>query len=121
MFLDEGHHPSLENNLNAFVYQARRRMEYQDSRMANLEANFSYLETTCANMSSTLKTLETLVGQPTYAMNEISSRPLMSDIEDDDMWECEIVTFSFEEELPGSTLVEKDENELTIKKAANAS
>ena len=89
-------------------------MEYQDSWMANLEA-------TCANMSATLKTLETLVGQPTHAMNEISSRPLMSDTEDDDMWECDIVTFSFEEELSSLTLVEEDENELAIKKAANAS
>ena len=97
MFLDEGNHPSLEDNLNAFVYEARRRTDYQDSRMANLEAYFSDIKATCSSLSATLKTLETLVGKPTHVMKEISSRPRLINIEDDDMLECDILILSFED------------------------
>ena len=64
VFLYEEHHPSLEDNLNAFVFEARRRMDYLDSQMENLESIFSDIEATCASMNATLKTLETLVGKP---------------------------------------------------------
>ena len=47
-------------------------------------------------------------------LEEQSSRPLPSDIEDDDIWECESVTVSFKEELPSPTLVENKDNEITI-------
>ena len=46
---------------------------------------------------------------------EQSSRPLLSDIEDDDIWDFDIVTLSFKEELSSPTLVEMKKNELVIK------
>ena len=44
-----------------------------------------------------------------------SSRPLPTDIEDDDIWDFDIVPLSFEKELLSPTLVEKKDNELVIK------
>ena len=63
-----------------------------------------------------MKTLENQIRQLALAINEISSRPLPSYKEDDEMWECNIVASSFEEELLSPTLVEEDENELAIEK-----
>ena len=63
-----------------------------------------------------MKTLENQIGQLALAINEISLRALPSYIEDDDMWECNIVASSFEEELLSLILVEEDENELAIEK-----
>ena len=48
------------------------------------------------------------------AMNEKSSWPLSNNIEDDDIWDFEIVTSRFEEKLSGLILVEYKDNELFI-------
>ena len=58
--------------------------------------------------------METQIGQLALAINEKYSSSLSSDIEDDDIRECDVVTLSFEVELPGLTMVEKKEKELAI-------
>ena len=54
------------------------------------------------------------MGQLALAIKQKSSMPFPSDIEDDDIWECDIVPLSFEEELLDPTLVEEKKNELAI-------
>ena len=58
------------------------------------------METKFTNLDTIVKTLENQIGQLALEMNEISSRPLSSDREDDDMGECGIVTLSFEWNFP---------------------
>ena len=54
---------TLEDNLNAFVNESRKRMEAYDK-------HFNSLEIHCTNMGASIKTLETQIGQLTMAVKE---------------------------------------------------
>ena len=75
-----------------------------------MEANFT---NHVSDMCATIERLEIQVGQLNMDIKEQSSKQLPSDIEDDAIRECDIVTLSFEDELSGPSSVEKD-NELAI-------
>ena len=99
----------------------RRQTSFEERNLALLdeikksnEMRLSNLEANQANTNADLKNVETQIRDLTLALEKQSSRPLLSDIEDEDMWECESVTLSFEEELLSQTLVEKKDNELAI-------
>ena len=66
------------------------------------------------NLNFHFKILETQIEHLALAVMEQSSRPILSDIEDDDIWDFDIVTLSFKEELSCLTLVETKKNELVI-------
>ena len=63
-----------------------------------------------------MKILENRIGQLALAIKEQSLRPLLSNIEyeDDEIWDFEIVTLTFEEKLVGPTLVKGKNNEFVI-------
>ena len=86
-------------------------MDSKDSRLSNKEANLSKIE---FNFRTTMESLETQDGHLAMAMNEQSSWPLPNNIEDDDIWDFEIVPSRFEEKLSGLILVEYKDNELVI-------
>ena len=55
MFLDEGHHLSLEENINAFINESREKMDAQDIQM-------SIMETKSTNLDAILKTFKNQTG-----------------------------------------------------------
>ena len=56
--------------------------------------------------------IEIPIGQLAHALEEQYSRPLLSDIKDEDIRECNFVPLSFEEEIQDLTFVEEKKNEL---------
>ena len=54
---------TLEDNLNAFVIESRKRMDAYDK-------HFNSLEIHCTNMGASIKTLETQIGQLAMAVKE---------------------------------------------------
>ena len=56
--------------------------------------------------------LENPIGQLTHALEGQYSRPLLNDIKDEDIRECNFVPLSFEKEIQDPTLVEEKNNEL---------
>ena len=99
--------PSFEEKILALLDETKKENDAQEKRLSNLEENHE-------NINATLKSLETQIRQLPLATNEKYSRPLLNDIEDDEIRECDIVPLSFEEELLGLTLVEEKENEFAI-------
>lgn len=63
------------------------------------------MEETWSHTSVPLMTLETQVGEQAHAMNDMYSSTLPS--EDDDIWKCNIETFTFDEEFPGPAMTKK--------------
>ena len=53
------------------------------------------------NMTTSMKNIENNIRKLVLAIKKQSSRPLMSEIEDeaDDIWDFEILNLSFEEEI----------------------
>ena len=105
-----------QEGLSSNYEEQKRQSSFEDQTLALLdeikksnEMRLSNLEVNQANTNATLRNLETQIRDLTLALEEESSRPLPSDIEDDG-----IVTLSFEEELLGPALVEKKDDELVI-------
>ena len=65
---------TLEDNLNAFVLESRKRMDAYDKR-------FNSLEIHCTNMGASIKTLETQIGQLAMAVKEQAARSFSNDAE----------------------------------------
>ena len=55
--------PTLEDNINAFVNESRKRIDAYDKR-------FNCSETNCVDMGATIKILETQIGQLATAVQE---------------------------------------------------
>ena len=84
-----------------------------EANQENMGASPKNLEVNQAGLNAILKSLETQMGDLTLALKEKSLRPLLSDIEDKDIWEYERVPLSFD--ILGQTLVKKEkDNELVI-------
>ena len=64
------------------------------------------------NEEALMTNLENPIGQLAHALEEQYSRPLPSDMKDEDKRECNFVPLSFKEEIQESTLVEEKKNEL---------
>ena len=64
------------------------------------------------NEEALVKNLENPISQRAHALEEQYSRPLPSDIKDEDKREYNFVPLSFEEEIQEPTLVEEKKNEL---------
>ena len=96
---------------NSNYEEQRRQPSFEDQTLALLddikksnEIRLSNLEANQVNKNSTLKNLETQIRDLTLALEEESSRPLLCDIEDDNIWECERVTLIIDEEFFSLTI-----------------
>ena len=69
-----------------------------------------------SNEEAPTTNLENPIGQLAHALEEQYSRPLPSDVKDEDKRECNFVLLSFEEEIQDPTLVEEKKNELANEK-----
>ena len=69
------------------------------------------------NEEALVKNLENQIGQLAHTLEELYSRPLTSDIKDEDIGERNFVPLSFEEEIQDPTLVEEKRMNLLIRKS----
>ena len=74
---------SLEENLNAFVNESRKRMEAYGKC-------FNSLEIHCPNMGASIKTLKTQIEQLAMAVKEQATRSLSNDAENN-VRECKTI------------------------------
>ena len=75
---------TLEDNLNDFVSESRKKMDAYDK-------HFNSFEIHCTNMGATIKTLETHIGQLAMTVKEQATRSFSNDTENH-VRECKAFT-----------------------------
>ena len=75
------------------------------------------MEDKSINEEALVTNLENPIGQLAHALEEQYSRPLPSDIKDEDKRECDFVPLSFKEEIQEPTLVEEKRMNLLMRKS----
>ena len=98
---------TLEDNLNVFVSESRKRMDAYDKR-------FNSLEIHCTNMGASIKALETQIGQLIMAVKEQATRSFSNDAENN-VRECKAITVKSGTEV--QTIMERNGGTNALMKA----